>query len=307
MISGKRILVTGASGSIGSAFAAALAPDNEVWGLARFTDPGAKNELEARGVRPIVADLGAVGPDDLSDLPEVDHVLHFAADIFAEPDFERAFRNNAEAAGLLMSHYRGVESFLHCSSTVVYEAHPEPRCEDHPLGDYMRAVYPTYSVSKIAGEAVVCTCARLFGIPTTIARLNVPYSDTMGFPWVHLMNILKNEPVGVYPDFPDVFAPIHVDDMVRTLPALLGAADNPPVIVNWGGDEPVGITEWSGYLAQLVGRKVTFFTTEMAIKGMCPDVGKLRELVGGPISSISWRDGLRSMVSTVVPAGADAP
>ncbi|WP_326830193.1 hypothetical protein OIE13_16405 [Streptosporangium sp. NBC_01810] len=65
----------------------------------------------------------------------------------------------------------------------------------------------------------------------------------------------------------------------------------------------------------LLGREATFLTIETAIKGMRPDVGKLRELVGGAISSIGRRDGLRSVVSTavqpvvqpVVPGGAGAP
>lgn len=297
MITGKKILVTGASGSVGSVLAAALAPANEVWGLARFTDPEARSRLKERGVRPVVADLAALSAEDLPRvLPEVDHVLHFAVDIFYEPDFERAYRNNVAPAGLLLSHYREVESFLHCSSTVVYEPHPQPRAEDAPLGDYMRSVYPTYSISKIAGEAVVRFASSLYGVPTTIARLNVPYNDGTGFPWLHLQNILAGEPVAVYPDFPDVFAPLHTDDMLRTLPALLGAAAVPATVVNWAGDEPVGVAEWIAYLGELVGREVTLFPTELAIKGMCPDVTKFRELVGGPLCTIGWRDGLRRMV-----------
>ena len=289
----RRILVTGASGSVGSAVAAALAGDNEVWGLARFSRPGSAEEAAASGIRPVVADLADLDP---SVLPAVDLVLHFAVDMFTEPDFERAHRHNVEPAAVLLDHYRDVEAFLHCSSTVVYEADPRPRREDAPLGDYLRHFYPTYSISKIAAEAVVRTVARLHGVPVTIARLNVPYGDTTGMPTMQLEAILAGEPVVVHPEFPDVFAPIHLDDMVRTLPALLGAATVPATIVNWGGDEPVGVVEWSEHMAALLGREAVIVRSEGAIKGMCPDVTVLRELVGGPVCTIGWREGMRRMV-----------
>lgn len=307
MITGKRLLVTGASGAIGSEVSRALAVDNEVWGLARFSDPEAKERLRAAGVRPVVADLTALGPADVpGGLPDVDHVLHFAVDMFPEPDFERAYRHNVEPVGLLLSHYRHVESFLCCSSTAVYEADPRPRRETDPLGDYMRSAIPTYSISKIAAESVARTCATLFGVPTTIARLNVPYSDTTGLPLIHLRSILAGQPVVVHPGSANVYAPIHVDDMVRTLPALLAAADIPPTIVNWGGDEPVGVEEWAGHLGELVGRPAVLHETESATAGMCPDVERLRALVGGPICTVGWRDGFRRMAAAATAAtGAD--
>ncbi|WP_020500473.1 NAD-dependent epimerase/dehydratase family protein [Sciscionella marina] len=297
MITGRRILVTGASGAVGSAVASALAVGNTVWGAARFGDSGAKERLEAAGVRPLTIDLAARTPRELAEeLPDADYVLHFAVDLFTEPDFERAHRNNVEPAAMLVSRYRDAEAFLHCSSTAVYAPHPQPRAEHDPLGDCMREVFPTYSIGKIAAEAVVRSCARLFELPVTIARLNVPYGDHTGFPLMHLRTVLDGEPVAVHPGFPDVFAPIHLDDMVRTLPILLGAAGTPPTIVNWCGDEQVGIAEWTGYLARLAGCEASVRHSEAAIMGVCPDAGKLRELVGGPICTVSWRTGFRRMV-----------
>ena len=68
VLEGQKILVTGASGRVAFPIARALAQKNEVWGVARFTDPGSPSRLEAAGVRPVALDVSAAGfstlPDD---------------------------------------------------------------------------------------------------------------------------------------------------------------------------------------------------------------------------------------------------
>ena len=52
MISGEKILVTGVSGTVAGPLARYLAPDNDVWGIARFADPtpppGARGQRASR-------------------------------------------------------------------------------------------------------------------------------------------------------------------------------------------------------------------------------------------------------------------
>ena len=67
-------------------------------------------------------------------------------------------------------------------------------------------------------------------------------------------------------DGPSVFNPIHEDDIVAQLPALLDAASVPATIVNWGGDELVSIEEWCAYLADLIGRGGKFAPTTEHIR-----------------------------------------
>jgi nucleoside-diphosphate-sugar epimerase len=50
MLKGYRILLTGLTGQVGGTFADALAPHNEVFGLARFSRPGSREHAEAAGV-----------------------------------------------------------------------------------------------------------------------------------------------------------------------------------------------------------------------------------------------------------------
>jgi len=286
-----RILVTGATGQVALPVALALALENDVIALARFKDAGLRARLEAVGVRCVAVDLAH---DSLAAVPtDVDYVCNFA--VVKSNKWEVDLAGNAEAAGLLMAHCREAKAFLHCSSTGVYEAADgSPQRETDPLGDNHRVMMPTYSLSKIAAEAVVRTTCRLFEVPTTIARLNVPYGDGGGWPAFHLALMLAGRPVPVHPDGPSRFNPIHEDDIVATLPAMLEAASVPATIVNWGGDEETSIEAWCEYMGELVGVDPRFEHTTSTIGGIPTDNAK-RLALAGP-TSVGWRDGMRRMV-----------
>jgi UDP-glucuronate 4-epimerase len=146
---------------------------------------------------------------------------------------------------------------------------------------------------------VVRSTCRIFEVPTTIARLNVPYGDEGGWPALHLALILAGRPVLVHPNGPSRFNPIHEDDVIATLPGMLSAASVPATIVNWGGDEETSVEEWSAYLAELVGREVRFDQTTETIGGIPTDNTKRRDLVGP--THVAWKDGMRRMVATLHP------
>ena len=55
-------------------------------------------------------------------------------------------------------------------------------------------------------------------MPTTIARLSVPYGDAGGWPWFHLMMMKAGVPIPVHRDGPNVYNPLHEDDYVAHLP-----------------------------------------------------------------------------------------
>ncbi|MEZ5165648.1 MAG: NAD(P)-dependent oxidoreductase [Acidimicrobiales bacterium] len=180
-----RILVTGATGRVAGVIARRLASDHDVVAVARFTDPEARVRLEAAGVECVVADLaGDVGP--VPDDAEI--LLHFAVSFSA--DWDEALAVNAESLGHLVDRSPRLERLLHCSTMGVYAASPEVHDETAPLGDSNGSTMATYSITKIAGEAMARYLARSRGLPTTIARLATPYGDHGGFPWFHLLSIL---------------------------------------------------------------------------------------------------------------------
>ncbi len=294
-----RILVTGATGQVALPVALALAADNDVTAIARFTDTAKLEQLEAAGVRCVAVDLAR---GDLTGVPvDFDFVCNFA--VVKSNRWDVDIAGNAEAAGLLMSHCRSARAFLHCSSTGVYEAADgAPQRETDPLGDNHRVMMPTYSISKIAAEAVVRTTCRIFEVPTTIARLNVPYGDNGGWPAFHLAMIRAGRAVPVRPNGPSRYNPIHEDDIIATLPGMLAAASVPATIVNWGGDEEVSIEEWCTYLGDLAGMPAQFEVTEHTIGGIPTDNARRLELVGP--TRVSWKDGMRRMFDHASVSGA---
>jgi nucleoside-diphosphate-sugar epimerase len=281
---GSKILITGPTGQVATPVAQALAADNEVWGIARFTNPAVRERLEKAGVRCQTINLAA---GDFTGLPEdFDYVINLA--VAKSGNWDKDLRANAEAVGLLMAHCRAAKAFLHCSSGAVYDPpDDEPRTERAALGDNHKPLFPTYSISKIAGEVVARTMARALGLPTTIARLNVPYGDNGGIP------------IPVPPGVPARYNPIHEDDIIATIPKLLEAASVPATTLNWCGEQTVSLQEWCGYLGSLVGKEPVFEESEQALRGNPTDATRMRELVGA--ATVDWHDGMRRMAAKFHP------
>jgi len=286
----RSIIITGVTGQVAETVATTLAADHEVIGLARFTDDAAKLRLVAAGVRCVTADmLGA----DFSDVPTgVDAVLNFA--VVKSQRWDVDLRANAEAAGLLMAHVRP-GAFLHCSSTGVYDpAGAEVLTESAALGDNHRPIMPTYSIAKIAAEEVVRTMCRHLGVPTTIARLNVPYGvgpdgTARGWPAFHLAMMEAGMAIPVDADRPNLFNPIDLTDIAASVPALVAGATVPATITNWAGVEQVSLEEWCEYLADRCGLTARFEVTDATIGGVTVDTTRMVGLTGP--THVGWKDG----------------
>jgi UDP-glucuronate 4-epimerase len=295
MLTGKRIVVAGATGQVGLPVAHALAKDNEVWAVARFTDAAARESLEAAGARCVAADLV---DGDLAGVPDdAEYLVNFS--VMRTNDWGRDLDGNAGGTSRLMERCRTARAVLHCSSTAVYQpAGDHAFNEDDPLGDNHRvwAFISTYSICKIAAEAMARECARRLQLPTTIARLNVPYGDNGGWPAMHLEMLLAGSPIPIHEGCANLFNPIHEDDVVAMIERLLNVASVPATVVNWGGDDVVGIEEWCRYLGGLVGVEPSFVTTDQTIQSVSVDLTRMHELVGH--AQVPWREGFRRMVAS---------
>jgi nucleoside-diphosphate-sugar epimerase len=299
VLSGEKILITGPAGRIAFGLAKTLCRDNEVWGIARFSDETSRQEVNALGVTTRSVDLER---GDFAELPDdFTYVLHIAAD-FGE-DYERGLRVNAEGTGLLLSHCRKAKAALVMSTVTVYKPHPDPFHpfrEDDPIGDAGLPHPLPYSIVKIAEEVVARYCAREFGLPVTIARMGCAYGDRGGLPLFHLQNIAAGQPVVARWD-PLPYSPIHYDDINAHVEPLLRVASVPATIVNWAGDVPVTVAEWSQFFADLIGvtAEVVVEPVPGASVGSVADSTK-RNSITGPCR-VDWRDGFRDMASRYYP------
>ncbi|OBA85672.1 epimerase [Mycobacteriaceae bacterium 1482268.1] len=300
MLSDEKILITGPAGRIAFGIAQSLAGDNEVWGIARFGDPTTRSAVEALGVTTRVVDL-ATG--EFGDLPtDFTYLLHIAAD-FSADDYERSLTVNAEGTGFVLEHCRTAKAALVMSTVTVYKPHPDAWHafrEHEPLGDAMLPSQAPYSIAKIAQEAVTRYCARSFGLPTTIARMCAAYGERGGMPIWNMHAIAAGEPVRTRWD-PMPYSPIHDDDISTQLEPLLDAAAVPATIVNWGGDEPVSVQQWTAYINELFGAdaKVVVEKAPGASIGSVADHTK-RAAITGPCR-VGWRDGIRRVAEHCYP------
>ncbi|MDG2027928.1 MAG: NAD(P)-dependent oxidoreductase [Acidimicrobiales bacterium] len=290
------ILLAGCTGQVGKVVAKALAAQgNEVHGLARFKDSAVREEMEAAGVTCHAVDL--IDPD-LSSVPTgPDHLINLA--VTKTGRWDKDLAANADAAGLLMQHCREAKSAIHCSSTAVYApTGGEPMSEDSPLGqDHHQYMMPTYSTVKTAAESVASFAAKAFDLPTTIARLCVPYGHEGGWPIFHLMMAQGGQPIPVHTDG-SRYNVIHHEDIIGQIPALLDAATTPATILNWGGDEVVSVEEWTRYMCDIAGApEPTFEPTDFTIPSAVIDTTKSRPVLGPP--TVGWQDGFRRLVEAL--------
>jgi nucleoside-diphosphate-sugar epimerase len=292
-IHGRRILVTGAAGRVGFPIARDLAVDgtNTVFGLARMSTPGDAQRLRDARIEPIVRDLS--DGSDFRDLPDVEYVFHASAALGAAAvrDWQYTFEVNAQASGRLVERYAACTGFVYCSTGSAYEYQgARPLREDDPPGVHIGS----YSLSKIAGEAVVSFASRRFGTPVTIIRIFSTYGPMGGAPADRLELILRGEPIPLHPDTPNRYNPIYEDDYVRLGVRALEVAASPPVVVNWSGSETVSLEEYCTYLGDLVGRPATFVVDDRAYWPLWPDTTYMHEILGR--TTVPWREGFRRMV-----------
>jgi UDP-glucuronate 4-epimerase len=293
-LEGKTVVITGVTGQVAEPVATALAQRNEVIGAARFRDVPARLRLEAAGIRCVPIDLAS---GDVAGLPrDADYVVNFA--VSKTNDWDTDLRSNSGGLAWLMEHHQDATAFLHCSTTGVYKplGH-HVFAEEDQLGDN-HGVWPflrTYSISKIAAEATARWAAERFDLPTTVARLSVPYGDRGGGPPNHLEMMLAGSEIPVHVDAPSVYHPLHQDDIIAMVPGLLGAATTPATTVNWGGDQAVSIEEWCGYFSELTGVPARISPTPDTIDSVQIDLTRMHELVGP--TGVGWKDGMGRMVA----------
>ena len=288
VLSGKRVMVTGASGLVALPVAVELAKNNEVFAVARWSDPAQKKLVEAAGAQAVTFDLAQ---EDLSALPkQVDVVINYAV---LPPNFgNMAYEVNTGATGRLARRYRDAEAFVHGSTGSLYEYQGErPLREDDPYG--LHSAGENYAASKIGAEYLIKHLSLDYGLPVTIIRIFSFYGPRGGGVTQRVDQVAAGKPVSVYPGVRNVHTPLYEDDYVEKTIGCAGIAKVGAEVVNVGGSESCTTQEYCQIAGELTGKE-PIFTENGRSWPIWADTTKMHELLGP--SKISIREGIRRVL-----------
>lgn len=294
---GKRIVVTGGCGFIGSHLVEALWEKNDVKVIDDLSSGDLRN-IEGFEVafhqRSITAPL-----DDL--FSDVDIVFHLAANVSVvasvdDPKHDAQTNVYGTLNVLEAARKSGVKRLIFSSSTAVY-GHPLslPLAEDHPT----QPISP-YGLSKLTAErycrlyhrlyAFETVCLRYFNVYGPRQRANSPYSGVIS---IFTRNVVEGRPSTIYGDGLQTRDFIYVEDIVEA--SLLAATKGPEVagrVFNVGTGLATSIND----LARLIGvpESMTVYgpPRQGDIRESVADVGLSREVLGFK-AEVTLEDGLK--------------
>lgn len=305
---GASVLVTGASGMIGSALALSfLAADRHfglglnVYGMGR--NMGRAERLYAdTALRPLSRDVAAA----MDDLPRFDYIIHAASPVgptlFAAAPASVVGANLKGTINLLEKAARdGSGRFLFVSTHEVYgRGEAVWREEDAGVLDFLssRACYPE---SKRAGENACVCFHRQYGVHTGIARLARVIGSTMNldsglFICDFIKDGLAGRPVAVKGNArltrPLAFIADVTDGLIRILfQGEAGTAYNVAPL-----DAP-SIGDAAREVAALAGVPVAELSPGGLDDGAVQDISRLRGLGWEPRTA--WRTGIAKVWNTL--------
>jgi dTDP-glucose 4,6-dehydratase len=308
-MSGRRLLVTGAAGFIGSNFVRYWSqrhPDDHVVALDLLTYAGDPRNLEGLDIRLVEGDIG--------DLELVERVLadeaigvvvNFAAEShnsLAVIDPGRFFRTNVLGTQTLLEAARrqGVSRFHHVSTCEVYGDLPLDSDETFTEESPYRPRTP-YNASKAAADHAVRAYYETFALPVTITNCSNNYGPRQ-FPEkvipLFVTNALDDHELPLYASTQNRREWLHVDDHCRAIELVLDRGGEGETY-NVGSGVERSIDEIADLVLGLTGKPES-------LKSIVPDrpghdrrylldSSKLRTELGWE-PQIPFEDGLRATV-----------
>ena len=254
MLRGEKVLITGPAGRIALGIARSLAADNEVWGIARFSDPATREQVEALGVTTRTARPGRAATS--ATCRPTSPTCCTSRPTSAPTTTSGRCGSTPKAPGFILEHCRQAKAALVMSTLSVYKPHPDPWHafrEDDPLGDV-----------DAAGSAAATRCRRS---PARQWRATAPARSacpSRSPAWARPTATPAACRPGTSTRSPRASRSWRGGIRCRTRRStkttsaissklLVDAATVPATIVNWCGDEPVSVQEWSAYFGELLG------------------------------------------------------
>jgi len=261
-LEGRRIMVTGAAGFIGSHLSDRLALRNELLLVDDFSIGPRENltDVAARpGVRVVEADI--TDREKMHELMQgIEIVFHLAISCLRTSLHTPFLSHDTNAGGTLSiclaARDRGIERLVYVSSSEVYgSAQRAPMDESHPCN-------PTtvYGASKLAGELYALACWRTWGLPVSIVRPFNTYGPRE--PWMgsraeviprFILRLEALEAPIIYGDGSQTRDFTFVEDTVEGLVAAAACDELVGDVVNVARGREVSIRDIARQLAEATG------------------------------------------------------
>jgi len=310
MIYGKRVLLTGGAGFIGSALAARLINDNEIVVL----DNGQRDALTSTDlmrhpnmcfVRGDVLDLKVV-EEAMRGCSIVVHLAAIAGvDTVLRMPVTTMRVNMLGTCNVLEAALQtgGIERVVDFSTSEVFGAYAYKVREADltSLGAVGEARW-TYAVSKLATEHLAHNYFKQYGLPAVSVRpFNIYGPGQVGEGAIHrfIVQALRHDDITIHNDGSQIRAWCYVDDMVDGLLATLERADAVGQAFNIGNPRSVvTIHSLASQIAQLSGSRSRLVYTQWEnadVELRIPNIDKARQVLGFE-PRINLEEGLRRTI-----------
>lgn len=244
-----RVLVTGASGFVGSHLVPALAQTHEVFATMR---PGAAGRRQD-GQRSLLLDF--TDSDPFANLPrEMDAIIHLAQAPSQFPEnANEMFAVNARSTLGLAEYARraGVKTFIYASTGNVYEHSEMPRIESDPCRPH-----GFYELTKWTSEQILGLYASWFNM--CILRLFTPYGPGQNKRMLTKIAdaVQAQETVILHRDGRPFVTPIFIEDVVAVFVRSLEWGGNS--VFNVSGNETISVRQIAEHAAAFYGLEPVF-------------------------------------------------
>ncbi len=309
---GKKILVTGGAGFIGSHLVDALAPNNQVTVVDNLSSGKLENiqsHLDRNTINFVQSDITDL--EHMKKLVQENQVVfHLAVQCLRLSLSDPYLVHEVNATGSLnlcqAAYEANIERFVYISSSEAYgTAKTVPMNEDHPLE-------PTtpYGVSKLAGEAYARSYYLSFGLPVVMVR---PF-NTYG-PREHLegaygeviprfvLRVINGLPPIIFGDGKQKRDFTDVRDIVRGIVAVCECEDLIGETINIAAGREVSINEVAQIILRVLGQDDKLTPLHMAprpgdVRRHYADISKARQFLSF-MPQIGIEEGIRHYIDWV--------